>query len=153
VLADAAPVPLSSEPVRVQLKRPESPAAEAREPFERRIRKLAPSTRVYLVISKLQAAAEPGVLYEVYLAPPGDAVGKPSAKHRVGIINFFDAVNHGEEAHGDDDDFVSFDVTNLIRRQHFEGRLKAEPVVTIVPAGEPATDATPIVGTIEVVAQ
>lgn len=149
-LAAAGPVPLESEPVRVKLK---APAAEARDPFDMRIRKLAPSTRVYLVISKLQAAAEPGVLYEVYLAPSEEAVGKPSAKHRVGTMNFFDAVSHGEETHVNDDNFVSFDVTNLIRRQQLEGRLKAEPAVTMVPAGEPAADAKPIVGSIEVIAQ
>ncbi len=148
--AAAGPVPLESEPIRVKLK---APAAEAGEPFDMRIRKLAPSTRVYLVISKLQAAAEPGILYEVYLAPSEEAVSKPSAKHRVGTMNFFDAVSHGEESHVNNDNFVSFDVTNLIRRQQLEGRLKAEPAVTIVPAGEPAADAKPIVGSIEVIAQ
>jgi hypothetical protein len=80
-------------------------------------------------------------------------VGKPSAKYRIGTINFFDAVSHGEEAHVNDDNFVSFDVTNLIRRQQLEGRLKNEPVVTMVPAGEPAADAKPIVGSIQVIAQ
>jgi tyrosinase len=108
---------------------------------------------VYLVISQLQAAAEPGVLYEVYLAPSEEAMGKPSAKHRVGTMNFFDAVSHGEEAHVNDDNFVSFDVTSLIRRWHLEKGLKAEPSITIVPVGEPATDAKPIVGSIKIIAQ
>jgi tyrosinase len=153
VLADAPPVPLASDPVGVKLKKTEAPDAEAREPFDMRVRKLAPSTRVYLVISKLQAAAEPGVLYEVYLAPSEEALGRPSAKYRVGTINFFDAVSHGEEVHANDDDFVSFDVTNLIRRQQLEGRLKTEPAVIMVPAGEPAADAKPIVGSIQVIAQ
>ncbi len=151
VLAAAGSVPLASEPVRVKLKAPA--ARSPKRPFDMRIRKLARSTRVYLVISKLQAAAEPGILYEVYLTPSEEAVGKPSAKHRVGTINFFDAVSHGEESHVNDDNFVSFDVTNLIRRQQLEGRLKAEPAVTIVPAGESAADAKPIVGSIEVIAQ
>jgi hypothetical protein len=156
VLAAPAPVPLASEPVQVQLKMPEAPAAVAPDTtLDRRIHKLAPSTRVYLVMSKLQAAAQPNALYEVYFAPSEEAVAKPSARHRVGTINFFNAVSHGENAQSlvNDERFVSFDVTSLVRRLHLEGRLKAEPSITIVPAEEPATDARPVIGAIELILQ
>ncbi len=155
VLATTAPVPLASEPVRVQLKMPEAPAAAPDTTFDMRIRKLAPSTRVYLVISKLQAAAQPNVLYDIYFAPSEEAVAKPPARHRVGTINFFNAVSHGEDAQSlvNDERFVSFEVTSLVRRLQLEGHLKAEPSITIVPAGEPATDAKPVIGSIELVLQ
>jgi len=156
VLAAPSPLPLASEPVQVQLKMLEAPAAVAPDTaLDRRIRKLAPSTRVYLVISKLQAAAQPNVLYEMYFAPSEEARGKPPARHRVGTINFFNAVSHGEDAQSlvNDERFVSFDITRLVRRLHLEGRLKAEPSVTIVPVGEPATDAKPVIGSIELTFQ
>lgn len=156
VLAAPAPVPLASEPVQVQLKMLEAPATVAPDTaLDRRIRKLAPSTRVYLVISKLQAAAQPEILYEVYFAPSEETRGKPPAGHRVGTINFFNAVSHGEDAQSlvNDERFVSFDITRLVRRLQLEERLKAEPSVTIVPAGEPATDAKPVIGSIELAFQ
>jgi tyrosinase len=134
----------------------EAPAAVAPDTtLDRRIRKLAPSTRVYLVISKLQAAAQPEVLYEVYFAPSEETRGKPPARHRVGTINFFNAVSHGEDAQSlvNDERFVSFDITRLVRRLHLEERLKAEPSVVIVPVGEPATDAKPVIGSIELAFQ
>lgn len=156
VLAAAGPVALASEPIEIPLKTPMARGTMAPEAtFDRQISKLTASTRVYLVLSKLQAAAAPDVLYEVYLAPSKQAEAKPSAKHQVGTINFFNAVSHGEDAEslGDDERFVSFDVTSLVRRWHLEKRLKAEPTVTIVPVGEPATDARPVIGSLELMPQ
>lgn len=135
-----------------------SEASAARSPettLDMRIRKLALSTRVYLVMSKLQAAAQPDVLYDVYVVPSEKAGGKSSARHRVGTINFFNAVNHSEDAESfvNDERFVSFDVTSLVRRLQLEGRLKAQLSVAIGPAGEPATDARPVIGSIELSVQ
>ena len=156
VLVADAPVPLASEPVRIQLKMPEAPAPVAPEStFDKQISRLSPSARAYLVISKLRAAAQPNVVYDLYFAPPDHASGKPSARHRVGMINFFNAVRHGEHAQAlaNDERFFSFDITNLTRRLQSEGRLEAEPLVFIVPAGEPATNAAPVIGSIELVLQ
>lgn len=155
VLASTRRVPLASESVGVQLKMPEALTATPEPPFDRRIRELAPSSRLYLVISGLQAAAAPGILYDVYLAPSEKTVAKPSVRHRVGTVNFFDAVSHGEHQQSlvNDERFVSFEVTGHVRRLLLEGRLKAEPVITIVPAGEPAADAIPVVGAIELAHQ
>jgi hypothetical protein len=111
---------------------------------------------VYLVLSKLQAAAPPEVLYEVFLAPSREAAGAtPSARQHVGTINFFNAVSHGEEAQSlvDDDRFVSFDVTSLVRRWHVEKRLKAEPSVIFVPVGQPTAEAKPVIGALELMQQ
>lgn len=156
VLAAAAPVRLGSEHVPVQLM-PDAPAAAGPErAFDRRIHKLASSTGVYLVLSNLQTVAQPNVLYDVYLAPSEEAVAKPHARRRVGTINFFDAESHGEHAQSatNDERFISFEVTGRVRRLQSEGRFKkAEPSVILVPAGEPATDAKPLIGSIELVLQ
>lgn len=156
VLTADAPVPLTSEPVRVHLKTPA--ALAAREPdttFERRIRKLPVHTRVHLVLSKLHALAQPDVLYDVYVVPSEEAAAKPPAKHRIGTINFFEAVKHSNDAHSlqNDERFVSFDVTNHVRRLHVEKRLTTDPSLTLVPVGEPAGDATPVIGSLELVLQ
>ena len=155
VLAAAGPVPLASEPIRVQLKSSEARGAAPGTTFDKRIRGLRPTTHVYLVISKLQAAVEPEVLYEVYLVPSEEAGTKPRTKHRVGTINFFDAVRHGEDAQSleTDESFVSLDITHHVRRLLVEGHLKGEPSVTIIPEGQPATDAKPIIGSIELAFQ
>ncbi len=156
VLAAAAPVRLASEHVRAQLMpdAPDAPGAE--RAFDRRIRKLAPSTGVYLILSNLQTVAQPNVLYDVYLAPSEEAAAKPHARRRVGTINFFDAESHGEHAQSgaNDERFISLEVTGRVRRLQLEGRFKkAEPSVILVPAGEPAPDATPIIGSMELVVQ
>ncbi len=165
VLANAAAVSLhASEPVEVQLKMPEAPAVESemtfgqRRPtpsFGKRIPKWRSRTRVHLVISQLQAAAPPNILYDVHLVHSKKAVAKPHARHRVGTINFFNAVGHGDPPQSlvDDERFVSFEVTSLMRRWQLEGRLKAEPSVLIVPMGEPEPDARPVIGSIELIHQ
>lgn len=157
VLAAAAPVRLASEHVRVQLTMTEAPAAAGPErTFDMRIRKSASSTGVYLVLSNLQTVAQPNVLYDVYLAPSEEAAAKPPARRRVGTINFFDAESHGEHAQSsaNDERFISFEVTGLVRRLQLEGRFKkAEPSVILVPTGEPATDAKPVIGSIELFLQ
>jgi tyrosinase len=154
-LAAAGPVPLASEPVWVQLQMLEAPTATRETTFDMRIRKLPSSTRIYLVMSKLQAAEQPAVLYDVYFAPSKEAAAKPPARRRVGTINFFNAVSHGEHAQSlvNDDRFVSFEVTDRVRRLQLEGLLKEELSVAIVPAGEPAADAKPVIGSIELALQ
>lgn len=157
MLAAAGPVPLASEPVRVQLNAPEASTARVPEAaLDMRIRKLALDARIYLVMSKLQAAAQPNVLYDVYVATSEKAGAKPSARHRVGTMNFFNAVSHSDdEAHSviNDERFVSFEITSLMRRLQLDGQLKAQPWVTIAPAGEPETDARPVIGSIELTLQ
>ena len=75
------------------------------------------------------------------------------------MINFFDAVHladhsgHGGAAGQATDKFFSFDVTELFKRLHLNKQLRAKPTLTIVPAGQPASAAKPVIGEISLVEQ
>jgi len=95
------------------------------------------------------------VLYHVYLELPEKSAPDKAGKYHVGTISFFDALwlDHGDGAHAGhgsgEDKFYSFDVTDLLRRLGGSKSLSENPIVTIAPAGEPASAAQPVVGTIE----
>jgi hypothetical protein len=77
----------------------------------------------------------------------------------VGPINFFDAQfhDHGNGAMGDvlGQNLNSFDITELLRRIARSGNPNAREalLVTIIPGGKPASDAKPLVGSIELTRQ
>ena len=104
--------------------------------------------RLRLVIDNLQAPAQPGVLYEVYLKR--SAGDRPQA---VGIINFFDHVPSEHADHQMADmkmaappvKFYSFDVTELVRD------LKTPPIVGFRPLGRNERQVRPVVGRIRIV--
>jgi tyrosinase len=133
---------LTGSPVRVQLKLSDEP--EAKKDLLSNMKAASPQ-RHYLVLTGLEANVQPGVLYHVYLGLPEGATPKPNDPHKVGIINFFDAVPV-EGAHTHDVSF-SFDVTDAIPRL----KLENEPVVTIAPAEQPDAEAKPFVGNVALV--
>jgi hypothetical protein len=107
--------------------------------------------RVFLVLQNLQAHAQPGIRYNVYLDPPSGTPSGP-ASGPVGAINFFDAVGHGE--HGgmaQSDKFYSFDVTGRVTGAAAGNG--TPPTVRIAPAGAAAEDARPAVGSVALVRQ
>jgi tyrosinase len=155
VASAAGPVAMGPSPVNVALNAPQAVGvAPGGAPSERAAppkvaaRPTAPPTaaapqpaaptHIYLVIRNLQAHAQPGVLYNVYLDVGSGAAKKSS---RLGTINFFDA---GHMAGMMSQKFVSFDVTGLV-----DGNVTMKEIgVTIAPVGEPATDAKPVIGDI-----
>jgi tyrosinase len=144
VQAPAAKLALTGSPVRVQLKLSAEPAARTNL-----LSKMSapPPKRHYLVLTGLEANAQPGVLYHVYLGAAEGATPKPDDPHKVGIINFFDAVPI-EGAHTHDVSFT-FDVTDALPRL----KLADEPVVTIAPANQPDAEAKPFVGSVALVSE
>ena len=144
VHAPAAKLALTGSPVHVQLKLSDEPAAKTNL-----LSKMSapPANRHYLMLSGLEANAQPGVLYHVYLGLAEGATPKPDDPHKVGIINFFDAVPI-EGAHTHDVSF-SFDVTDALPRL----KLANEPVVTIAPANKPDAEAKPFVGSVALVSE
>lgn len=106
--------------------------------------------RVYLVLQNLQAQAQPGVLYHVYLDTPGASASAPGAP--VGTINFFGAMVHGAD-HGTTSApprLYSFDVTDAVTAASASG---GAPTVRIAPVGTPAANARPVVGGVTLVTQ
>ena len=115
--------------------------------------------RTYLVLRKLHAWKQPGVLFHVYLCESPNA--KTDAAHYVGNINFFDAEfhDHGGGSKLDTalgENFYSFDVTALLtgiaKRPH--GNEAREMLfVKIVAGGKPETGADAMVAQVDLIRQ
>ena len=107
-----------------------------------------PGQHSFLVISDLSTTIQPGVLYSVYLEAPR-AGGSPQ-QYLVGTLNFFSAMAPGMRMGRRK---FSFDITELATQLAKEGRLSANPAVSVVPNGTPLTQAQPLIGGISIVVQ
>lgn len=116
------------------------------------VQKLPDNRRLYVVLRGLQAQAQPEVLYSAYIGVAGKEASV-SEENFLGTFSFFDALklDHGEggHEHGEGDRFYSFDATDVLKRLGAGNLLGDKPAVVIVPAGEPASAARPVVATIE----
>jgi len=140
--APSTRIALTGSPVHVQLKLSDQP--EARKNLLSTIH-ATPPTHYYLVVKGLEANVQPGVLYHVYLGLPESAAPKANDLHKVGIINFFDAVPiEGNHTH---DVSFTFDITESLAKL----KLPDEPSVTIAPVNQPEAEAKPFVGSVEIV--
>jgi hypothetical protein len=119
-LAAAGRVALGGETVRVPLE----PGAGAALP--RRLTDLG-GRRLLLVLANLEAAAQPGIVYEVYLGLPPGAAPSASDPHYVGTLNFFAVAPPNTAAQS-----RSYDVTSLASRLASQGSAEGL-AVTIVP--------------------
>jgi tyrosinase len=122
------------------------PLVSAGVPMSTHLETGGPNKRIYLVLQNLQAHAQPGILYAVYLDVPAAPAAAP-----VGTINFFDAEGHGAD-HGaaGGSRLYSFDVTDRITAA---SAAAGAPGARIVPVGMPAADAKPVVGAVSLVRQ
>jgi tyrosinase len=150
----AAVTALDRVPVIVAL---EQPATEA-TPLTQHVAALAPEKSLYLVIEHLRAATAPGVLYHIYFDMPKGTPTAETDPYYVGAIHFFGATHHehSNDAAPNADvppKFFSFDVTDVAKRLQAAGKLSAKPTLTIVPTGEPASEAKPTVGGFSLVEQ
>jgi tyrosinase len=110
-----------------------------------RLLALAPEKHVYLLLDNLMADTAPGVTYSVYLNPANNPSDKPDQSRYVGKINFFGAVMPGG-GRMKEPPRLSFDVTDVLRGLDRGGALADKVTVSIVPDGEAASDAKPMVG-------
>ncbi|MEK6303182.1 MAG: tyrosinase family protein [Acidobacteriota bacterium] len=142
-------IELSSGAVKVTF----DSAQSTRGSFADRVRRIKAGRHLYVVIKNLKADLDPGVLYHVYLELPSTTSPKRGGANFVGTIHFFDAVGHDHSSASSDDPekFFSFDVTALAKRLLAAKKLGETPSLTIAPAGEPASDAKPVVGDISFV--
>jgi len=146
LVTKSTPIPLGPGPVRGQkLEAPPSPQAAV--PLGDRIAKLGPGQKLFLVVSNLQAKAQPGVTYNLYLELPATAAAAGTANF-VGSINFFDAAMHMPS-----DKFFSFDITDVAKRLKAQGKMATSAELTIAPEGTPAADAAPVIGSVSIVQQ
>jgi tyrosinase len=143
------PVNLGPRPVRAALQ---PVAAAAGKAFSTNAVTLVESRRVYLVIKRIETDIPPRVPFNLYLnAPEGSAA--PPQVHLAGRVSFFGVAHQGHDAAAADtpNDFVSFDVTEVIRGLIARNLLSETPTVTIAPVGRPAGNAKPVIGEISIV--
>lgn len=149
LVTQATPITLGPGPVRTTLAAPPSPQATV--PLATRIANLPESHRLYVVVKGLHANVQPEVLYHLYLELPAQAPGGAATEYYVGNINFF-GTGHSHEG-ANDDQFYSFDVTDLAKRLKAKGLLTDKAELTIAPAGQPTSDARPLIGEVSLVEQ
>jgi tyrosinase len=158
----ATPVALGTEPVKVTLEPLPGPTGEVAAPMTAHVARLHAGKHLFLMVKDLKAAAQPGVLYHLYLELPDGASKEKREAHYVGGLNFFNAVGHAMPGHGGaakkaaakkkgTERFYRFDITDLAKKLHAQGLLKEKPILTIAPAGKPAAAAKPVVGEITVI--
>jgi hypothetical protein len=147
-IAPEGGIKLGAGPIQVTL-RPPAVTESTSIPLTNRVKALKRGKRLYLVLKNLQANTQPGVLYNIYCDLPANA-------HKVGTINFFDAVGHdghNNTSPSPNDKSVSFDITQVAKKLRATGLLKDKPVLTIAPSGQPDANAQPVIGEIQLVEQ
>ena len=142
---------LGAQASQVTLEPTPGTAAGAAD-FSQKVRALKPGKHLYLVIDNIRADAQPGVLYHIYIDLPSGAAPRGATAHKLGVINFFEAAGHAGHEGASPRSF-SIDVTSIAKRLQARGRLKAKPVLTIVPFGQPDAEARAAVGDISFVEQ
>lgn len=119
----------------------------------------ADARHTYLVLRKLHAWKQPGVLYHVYLCESPNVA--PAARNYVGNINFFDAEfhEHGGGSKLDTalgDNFYSFDVTPLLAglaKTNRSSSTRDMLFVKLVPGGVPEKGADAMVAQVDLIRQ
>lgn len=101
----------------------------------------------YLVIRNLQINAQPGVIYTLYLDVSENASDEALQAHKVGYLNFFQAMPGMEM--NEPTRFVSYDITELMKRLGMSAS-SGDVSLTIIPSGEPAAGSAPVIGSITI---
>ena len=145
----AGPIQLGAQGTRVELRAAATPNGPT---FAARMSALPAETKVYLVLRDSAAAAQPGVVYDVYLDSPAGAIPSSDDPHHVGTINFFSASGMAGMMGGVPRTF-SLDITAALRRLTAQNTLSANPAVLIVPSGQPDAAAQAVIGQIQIIEQ
>ncbi len=146
VVASATAISLGSEIATVEIR----PAPEVgNRVFDRSLAApLAPDLGAYyLVVRDLRISAQPGVIYSLYLDVSEGASDETLHAHKVGDLNFFQAMPGMEM--NEPTRFVSYDITELVNSLGLSGSSSGVSL-TIIPSGEPAPGSEPVIGSINI---
>jgi hypothetical protein len=111
---------------------------------------LAPGERIYLVLRKLSADQQPGVVFSIYLGSAVEA--KEDDRRFLGTVNFFNAVPlKGEKPGARPGSTRSIDVTAALKKLGAASLLTESATLTIEPSSPPAVTAKPVIGRAELV--
>lgn len=153
MIAGPGPVELGAAPVRIPLTVQQTGAAQSKSLLQH-FEALTPQEEIFLVLRKLQAEVQPGVLYNIYLNLPEGAAPEKQPELLLGAVNFFESMPHADHAEGPTPRFYSFELSQVLSKLKAAGHPQSgETTVTIVPAGKPGGEAKPIIGQITVVKQ
>jgi tyrosinase len=141
------PVELDGQAKRVELS---PPAASSKALLGTRLKGLSGERKLYLAVDDLMSNTAPGVLYNIYLNLPDGTAPADLSPFYAGTINFFGAVML-DGASKMEAPALAFDVTDLVRRLNANGGLNHTVSVTVIPDGDVAADAKPMIGTIALV--
>lgn len=139
LVAKVGVIDLSAAKPMAHLTAPPSPTAQIS--LGERVKQLGPGRNLFVVISGLKSAIEPGVIYNVYLAG-----------NYIGSIHFFNAFAHGANGTPPDRAF-SFDITALAKSLAAKGAMGSTADITFAPEGTPVKDAKPVVGEVSIIEQ
>jgi tyrosinase len=146
IVASATAVSLDSRATTIQIK--STPETRNRV-FDLSL--AAPPTpdlgAYYLVIRDLQINAQPGVIYSLYLDVSESASDETLQAHKVGDLNFFQAMPGMEM--NEPNRFVSYDITELAKMLG-TSVLGGGISLTVIPSGEPAAGSEPVIGSITI---
>jgi tyrosinase len=98
------------------------------------------------------AHTPPETIYDLFLNLPPGLSAQAAQGHRVGDVNFFEAVGHGGHSSGSGA-YFSYDITDVARSLLAKGRIDRNAVITVIPAGPPGPDARPEIGRLSIIEQ
>jgi len=145
-------VALGSGPTTVRLN-----ADDGSSGYFARLRTASAARRpFYLRVAGVRITRQPGVSYEVHLAPTASARLDRTSGSYVGTINVFGAVIHGTYAGQAPAPYThprsySFVITEIVRNLLQAGRLTTPPSVTLLPTGRLRPGGAPTVENISLV--
>jgi hypothetical protein len=151
LLSASGPFKLGAGPVDIPLHAAQGVPGGS---FSGKIAALAPGESMYLVLRGLSAAAQPGVVYNIYVgaarATQSDTNSQPQG--RAGTLNFFNVVPlKGAKAARAAQSTRSIDVTEVLKKLQASGLLGAQLIVTVWPSGSPVAAAKPAIGRVDLV--
>lgn len=119
------PIEVNSEPVTVPLN-----FGDQLQVVEKTAN--TPGKKLFLVISGIEAATQPGVTYQVYLGPPANMMRGPKSPYYVGTFSLFGLGVRDEAHHEFTPASFRFPVNRALAAAL---RTKQKPVLMIVPSG------------------
>lgn len=136
-VAKAGSITLGPEPRPIVLD--PVPEREGAEPVAlgTRLSALKEGQELYLIAKNIRAEKQPGVLFSVFMGPKGVEGREDRNEFRAGSISFFNGVGHSghgvPEVQEGPERFVSFNVTEVLRKLRAKDLLAARPELTLAP--------------------
>lgn len=142
IAASTAGVEIGSQGVRIPLRTPSADGV-----ISGSVASATATGRIFLVLSGLSSAIEPGTLYEAFVDLPPNASETEKRARYLGTFSFFG--QSGEHHHHGFSRGPSFEVTDRLKSLRDRNLLGAEMAISILPVTAAQAGAKPMVGAVE----